>query len=132
MAAKIELTPKQSLAFNTVLSGNASVIVFGGAIRGGKTFWLIITFFYLALQYPKSRWVIIRRTLPDLKKTTFPSFNAVLDKGFREKVQGWNGDIAGGGGVSAGTSSSAEGGRAGFVAEISQCWQSLGGECKKD
>ena len=92
MSKTVELTNKQSQAFNIAVGHQASVVVFGGSIRGGKTFWLLITFFYLALQYPKSRWVIIRRTLPDLKRNTFPSVNAVLDKGFRTKLKNWNGD----------------------------------------
>lgn len=90
--AQIELTDKQSVAFHLATGGDKSVVVFGGSIRGGKTFWLIITFFYFALQYPKSRWVIIRRTLPDLKRNTFPSANAILDMGFRSKVESWNRD----------------------------------------
>ena len=88
----INLTKKQSEAFKAATSGKNQAVIFGGAIRGGKSYALIITFFYLALNYKKSRWVIIRKSLPDLKRNTFPTVNSILDMGVREKVQKWNHD----------------------------------------
>jgi hypothetical protein len=87
-----ELTARQSTAFEAIESGAYRVIVFGGAIRGGKTYWLLLTLSYLALQYPRSRWVIIRRSLPDLKRTTFPSFSSILNDGINNYVESWNRD----------------------------------------
>jgi hypothetical protein len=49
-----------------------------------------MTFTYLALQYPRSRWVIIRKSLPDLKRTTFPSFTSILSEGIEKYVKSWN------------------------------------------
>ena len=37
------LTETQTVAFDQAISGEKRVIVFGGAIRGGKTYWLLIT-----------------------------------------------------------------------------------------
>jgi hypothetical protein len=51
-----------------------------------------MTFTYLALQYPRSRWVIIRKSLPDLKRTTFPSFISILSEGIGKYVKSWNRD----------------------------------------
>ncbi len=87
-----ELFERQSIALEAVESGQYRVIVFGGSIRGGKTTWLLITLVYLALQYPRSRWVIIRRSLPDLKRTTFPSFSSILNDGIDRYVENWNRD----------------------------------------
>lgn len=87
----MKLTVKQTKAFDAVLSGNR-VVCFGGAIRGGKTFWLLTTFSYLALQYPRSRWVIVRRSLPDLKRNTFPSMQTILDNGVNQYVDDWKHD----------------------------------------
>jgi hypothetical protein len=42
--------------------------------------------------YDRSRWVIIRKTLPDLKRTTFPSFQSILLSGLQGKVKSWNKD----------------------------------------
>ena len=89
---KFNLTARQSTAFNSVTIDHNRVVVFGGAIRGGKTYWLLITITYLALQYPRSRWVIIRRSLPDLKRTTFPSFTSILADGIGDYVKSWNRD----------------------------------------
>lgn len=88
----IALTSKQTVAFKAATSGDYRVVVFGGAIRGGKTYALLTTFCYLSLNYPKSRWVIVRRSLPDLKRNTFPSFDGLLDIGVRDKVSNWNHD----------------------------------------
>ncbi len=87
---KLELTPRQSKAFHAAIDGSNRIIVFGGAIRGGKTYWLLLTITYLALEYEKSRWVIIRKSLPDLKRTTFPSYASILADGLTEYVQSWN------------------------------------------
>ena len=89
---KFELTQRQSTAFNKAISGEYRVLVFGGAIRGGKTYWLLLTLVYLALNYPRSRWVIIRKSLPDLKRTTFPSFTSILNDGINDYVEAWNRD----------------------------------------
>ena len=86
------LTETQTVAFDQAISGEKRVIVFGGAIRGGKTYWLLITISQLALQYAGSRWVIIRKSLPDLKRTTFPSFNGLLGDGLNAYIKTWNRD----------------------------------------
>jgi hypothetical protein len=87
-----ELTARQSTAFDAATSGQYRVIVFGGAIRGGKTYWLLLTLTSLCLEYPRSRWVIIRKSLPDLKRTTFPSFASILSDGISDYVLSWNRD----------------------------------------
>ena len=43
------LTETQTVAFDQAISGEKRVIVFGGAIRGGKTYWLLITISQLAI-----------------------------------------------------------------------------------
>ncbi len=88
----IALTKKQSEAYKAATSGNYQVVIFGGAIRGGKTYCLLTTFISLSLTYRRSRWVIIRRSLPDLKRNTLPSFNSLLDNGVRQHIKSWNGD----------------------------------------
>jgi hypothetical protein len=46
----------------------------------------------LALAYGGSRWVIIRKSLPDLKRTTFPSFTGLLGDGLNAHIRSWNRD----------------------------------------
>ena len=84
------LTARQTTAYDLALSGDKRVVVFGGAIRGGKTWWLLITLSSLALTYPRSRWVVIRKSLPDLKRTTFPSFISIMNDGLDKFVKSWN------------------------------------------
>ena len=87
---RLELTPRQSTAFYIAKDGQHRVVVFGGAIRGGKTYWLLLTLTYLCLEYPRSRWVVIRKSLPDLKRTTFPSFASILADGVGDYIASWN------------------------------------------
>jgi len=87
---KFTLTKRQTTAYDLAINNVKKVIVFGGAIRGGKTYWLLLTLSSLCLLYPRSRWVIIRKTLPDLKRTTFPSFSSILNDGLINYIKSWN------------------------------------------
>ena len=86
------LTETQTIAYDYALNGEKRVIVFGGAIRGGKTYWLLLTLISLCLLYPRSRWVIIRKSLPDLKRTTFPTFTSIMMDGVATYIKSWNRD----------------------------------------
>ena len=52
---------------------------YGGAIRGGKSYVVLFILHQLSLKFPGSKWVVVRATLPDLKKTTIPSFKKLID-----------------------------------------------------
>ncbi|MEY2738675.1 MAG: hypothetical protein RL259_584 [Bacteroidota bacterium] len=71
---KIELTPKQEEAFNAVASEKYNLIVYGGAVRGGKSVWGLTTLRFLCKIFPGSRWAVIRKDSERLRKTTIPSF----------------------------------------------------------
>ena len=60
--------PKQQEFLDAVFSYKYSFIVFGGAIRGGKTYALLGLFILLCKIYPGSRWAIVRKDLPTIKK----------------------------------------------------------------
>ncbi len=64
---------KQRAFIEAVFSGKYSLLTFGGAIRGGKTFVGIAILIMLCLAYPGSRWAIIRKDLKRLKDNTVPS-----------------------------------------------------------
>lgn len=82
----MQLTPRQTYAFDLVVRERRPVVIYGGGIRGGKTYWLLLTFVQLAHDYPRSRWVVVRRSLQDLKRTTVPSWEAILEQGLRPHV----------------------------------------------
>lgn len=64
--------------------------LYGGAIRGGKTYWLILLIWTYALFYKKSRWAIVRATNPVLEETTIVSLQTLLDRGLSNDVKKWD------------------------------------------
>jgi len=69
---------KQFKFFNTcVKSASGEIkkkfIFFGGGVNCGKTYTALFTLLYLCSKYPKSKWYIIRKTLPALLSTTVES-----------------------------------------------------------
>ena len=70
---------------NAVLSGDYSFVLFGGAIRGGKTVALLSLFTLLSKIYPGSRWVIIRKDIPTIKRNLYPSWEKIKPSNFIEK-----------------------------------------------
>jgi len=86
----MRLTAKQTLAYKLALYSEKNIILFGGAIRGGKTYCLLLTFISLASKYPKSRWVIVRESLPTLQKTTLVTFNQLLSEGISDYIKDFN------------------------------------------
>ena len=73
----IEFTPKQQQLVNAVFDDNYRFILYGGAIRGGKTYGALAVIIWLALRYPGSRWVVVRKDLPTIKRNVIETFNRV-------------------------------------------------------
>lgn len=69
-----EATPRQAAFAEAVFSGHYRILAFGGGIRSGKTYILLALLFALCRIYPKSRWAIVRKDLPTLRRNTIPSF----------------------------------------------------------
>lgn len=49
---------------------------------GGKTFSLLALFILLSRFYPGSRWAIVRKDLPTIKKNLYPSWNKIKPSNF--------------------------------------------------
>ncbi len=80
--------PKQiEFLCNALDPGDYRYFAYGGAIRGGKSYVVLFILHQLCLRFPKSKWVIVRASLPDLKKTTIPSFKKLVDTSYYGK---WN------------------------------------------
>ena len=77
----IDFFPKQIEALEKVLINKYNLVVYGGAIRGGKTVWGLATLLFLCEVYPRSRWCIIRETMDRLRTNTIPSFKKLGAKG---------------------------------------------------
>lgn len=87
----MRLSEKQSEAFEVVKAGQHNFVTFGGAVGGGKSIWLLACFVYLANRYPYSRWVIIRDSIPTLKRTIIQTFNGhFYDAGLAEHIVEYN------------------------------------------
>jgi hypothetical protein len=86
----MRLTVKQTEAYDLAHEGSKQVILYGGAIRGGKTYWLLLTYISFCSKYPKSRWVIVRESRPTLERNTIQTFNKLLDEGLINHIKDYN------------------------------------------
>lgn len=77
-----ESFPKQEEFIQAVFSGNYEFILYGGAIRGGKTFCGLGTLILLSKVYPGSRWCVVRKTLQVIKQNTYPSWDKIKPVNF--------------------------------------------------
>lgn len=73
----IQLTKKQ----NQFLESKASETLFGGAAGGGKSYAQIVDSLVYAIKYPKSKQILLRRTLVELEKSLLRTAMAVYPKG---------------------------------------------------
>lgn len=74
--------PKQIEFLEAVFGGKYTFIMYGGSIRGGKTFAGIGALLLLCKKYPKSKWAIVRTDLQTLKRNSIPSFWKCCPKSF--------------------------------------------------
>lgn len=79
MGVIFEAFPKQQQFIDAVASLKYRFMLYGGAIRGGKTFVLLAIILLLCKIYPKSRWAIVRKDLQRLKKTTLPAIEKICE-----------------------------------------------------
>lgn len=77
-----EPSRKQLEFLEAVFSFSYRIILFGGAIRGGKTYAGIGALLLLCKFFPGSRWAIVRDSLPTLKRNTIPSFFKLCPRKF--------------------------------------------------
>ena len=69
MDIDFKISPKQS----EFIKSTAFETLFGGAAGGGKSFGQLLDALRYALQYPKSKQAIFRRTCPELEKSIIPT-----------------------------------------------------------
>lgn len=82
---------KQIEAKNIALQPDKTIILYGGAIRGGKSYWLILMFHSFCLQYPGSKWLLLRESGPTLDRTLIPTFQKVCNEGIWPYIENYNG-----------------------------------------
>lgn len=74
--------PNQLLFLETLFKFKHNVLIFGGAIRGGKTFCVLGALILLCKMFPRSRWAVVRDSLPTLKRNTITSFRKICPDSF--------------------------------------------------
>lgn len=85
----ISPTLKQIEAHKTLQEND--IVLYGGAIRGSKSFWGCMEITSMCFQYPNSRWLMVRQSLPVLKSTLLVTFTEnFLYKGFDKYVKTFN------------------------------------------
>lgn len=82
----INLTERQTTFLNAVLSGKYRQLLYGGAVGGGKSVLVTVLVSLLCKIYPGSRWAIIRKDLPTLKRNFIPTFEKFTPRGFFSKI----------------------------------------------
>lgn len=85
---RIVPTSKQREAY--ILAETNRITLYGGAIRGGKSYFLCLYALTLAFKYDKSRWLFLRESLPTLKRTLLVTFQEFLSAGFDRFVKEHN------------------------------------------
>jgi predicted phage terminase large subunit-like protein len=85
---KIKPTPKQREAAR--IAHNNTITLYGGAIRGGKSYWLLLLIFTYAMQYDNSRWAVIRASYTTLKSTLLVTFNQILTDWLNPYIKSFN------------------------------------------
>ena len=79
---ELEATPKQVEFLEAILSGKFNYLAIGGGIRGTKTYAVLIAIFTLCRMFPGSRWAIVRKDLPTLRRNLLPSFEKLRPTSF--------------------------------------------------
>ncbi len=80
--------PKAGQFINAVLAQQYRVIIYGGSIRGGKSFNSIGAAILLHKRFPKSRSAIIRKDLAVLRTNTLPTCDKVIPTNFVKSFKG--------------------------------------------
>lgn len=81
-----EETPAQRRFAEAAFSGDYRYMLFGGGIRSGKTALALILVQSLALMYPRSRWAIVRKDMPSIRRNVLPAFSKFRIDGFTNDI----------------------------------------------
>lgn len=80
---------KQNEFLKAVFDPKYTFVVYGGAIRGGKTFAGLGGLILLCLKYPGSRWAVVRKDSMTLKRNTLPAWEKIRPSNI---IKSYNGE----------------------------------------
>lgn len=90
MSDEIVIRPTQKQREAARIAHENLITLYGGAIRGGKSYWLLLLLFTYAMKHDKSRWAIIRASYTTLKSTLLVTFDKLLNEGLNKYVKSYN------------------------------------------
>ena len=73
---------QQRIFIESVFSRQITTVIYGGSIRGGKSFAGFGVLLMLAKKYPGSRWAIIRKDLATIKRNLIPVWDKIKPSNF--------------------------------------------------
>lgn len=73
--------PKQEEFIASVFDPTVTFTLYGGAIRGGKTFAALGAIVLLCIKYPGSRWAVVRGDGMTLERNTLPAWDKIKPTG---------------------------------------------------
>lgn len=82
MATYLSFSERQTEFVKAVLSGQHRQLLYGGAVAGGKSVAITGLVSLFCKIYPGSRWAIIRKDLPALRRNFIPTFEKFSPPGF--------------------------------------------------
>lgn len=82
----IDSFPKQTQFYDDFFSGLYLYMLYGGAIRGGKTVVMFAIIFTLCKVFPGSRWAFVREDLPKIKRNLIPTFEKFKPRPFFKDI----------------------------------------------
>jgi len=90
MAEATKILPFKKQREAKRIADTKTFTLYGGAIRGGKSYWLLLCLLSNCFKYDKSRWLVVRESLPTLRRTILVTFQRLLDDGFQQYVKEFN------------------------------------------
>lgn len=89
----LQFTEKQSEAWHKIMSPEIYFLLYGGAIRGGKSYFGVPTIFLWGLTNANSRYLILRKDLQVIKKNTLPIINRLKEEnGLKYQIEQFDKD----------------------------------------
>lgn len=91
MGSQIKFTPTDKQKEAHKLLQENDIVLYGGAIRGAKSYWGCLEIITFCFKYPNSRWLMLRESMPVIKATLLKTFTEnFLNKGFAQYVKDFN------------------------------------------
>ena len=76
----ISFSKKQEEFLEAVFSQKYVVLLFGGAIRGGKTYCLLWYAQMMCIFYPGIKWLVVRKSMTEIQLSVYPALEQVVIK----------------------------------------------------